>query len=157
MEGKTQGRVELAPLPAHAARPRILSQRIDHRAAHAPLRKGFKLDPAILVEAVRRIDQAEHAVLHEVADIDGVRHRGGHTPRERFDEGQAGDDATVLADGSGLDAHSDVSSPGFVTRDSGFEYRSRLPASAHHRNGGTNGRGYLTDENNSCRLLIANC
>ena len=44
--------LELAPLAAHAARPGVLAQRVDHRAAHAPLGEGLELDAAVLVEAV---------------------------------------------------------------------------------------------------------
>ena len=47
----------------------------------------------------------QHAVLNQIADVDRVRHRGGHAARERLDKGQAGDDAAVLAGGDGLGAH----------------------------------------------------
>src|SRR5262249_19579798 len=63
-------RVELAPLAAHATRPGVLAERVDHRAADAALGERLELDPARLVEAVRRVDQAEDAVLHEIGDID---------------------------------------------------------------------------------------
>ena len=99
-------RVELAPLAADAARPGIAPQRVDHRAAHAPFGERLELDAAVLVEAVRRVDQAEHAVLNEIADVDRVRHRRRHASRERFDERQAGDDSAVLTGGDGLGAHS---------------------------------------------------
>ena len=89
-------RVELAALAADAARPRVFAERIDHRAAHAPFGERLELDAAILVEAVRRVDQADHAVLDQVADVDRIRHRRRHAPRERFDERQAGDDAAVV-------------------------------------------------------------
>src|SRR6185437_9792689 len=62
-------RLELAPLAPHAARPCIATQGIDHRAAHAPLGERLELDPAPLVIAVRRIDEPEHPVLDEVADV----------------------------------------------------------------------------------------
>ena len=52
--------------------------------------------PALFVEAVGGVDQPEDAVLHEVADVDRVRHRRRHAAGERFDEGQAGNDAAVL-------------------------------------------------------------
>ena len=94
--------IQLAALTAHAARPRVLAQRVDHRAADAPLGEGLELDAAILIEAVGGVDQAEDAVLHEIADVDGVRHRGGHAPGQRLDKGQAGDDAAILAGGDGL-------------------------------------------------------
>src|SRR5262249_1177239 len=44
---------------------------------------------ARLVEAARRIDEAEHAVLHQIPELDRVRHRGGHAARERFHERKA--------------------------------------------------------------------
>ena len=46
--------------------------------------------PRDLVEAVGRVDEADHAVLHQVAQVDRVRHRGGHAPGERLDEREAG-------------------------------------------------------------------
>ena len=98
-------RVELAALTAHAARPRIAAQRVDHRAANAPLGEGLELDAAVLVEAVRGVDQADHAVLHEIADVDRVRHRRRHAAGERFDERQTGDDAAILTGGNRLGAH----------------------------------------------------
>ena len=97
--------IELAPLAADAARPGIAAQRVDHRAADAPLGEGLELDAARLVEAVGGVDQAEDAVLHEVADVDRVRHRRRHAARERLDKRKPGDDAAVLARGNGLGAH----------------------------------------------------
>ena len=93
------GGVELAPLAPHAARPGVAPERIDHRAAHAPFGERLELDAAVLVESMRRVDQPEDAVLHQVADVDRVGHRGGHPAGKRLDERQAGDDATVLAGG----------------------------------------------------------
>ena len=92
------GGIELAALAADAARPGVLAQRVDHRAAHAPFGEGLELDAALLVEAMGRVDQPEHAVLHQIADVDGVRHRGRHAARQRFDERQA--PATIRADWS---------------------------------------------------------
>jgi len=37
-------RFELAPDAAHAARPGVLAQRVDHRAADATLGEGLELD-----------------------------------------------------------------------------------------------------------------
>src|SRR5258708_34693586 len=51
-------RVQLATLPADAARPRVLTQRVDHRAADAPLREGLDLDSPACGEAVRGIAEA---------------------------------------------------------------------------------------------------
>jgi len=96
-------RFQFAPLTADAARPRILAQRVDHRPPDTPLGKGLELDPTGLVEAVRGIDQADDAVLDEVPNIDGVGHRGRHTPSELLDERNAVDDAGVV--GAGLGAH----------------------------------------------------
>jgi len=69
------GGLELAPLPAHAARPRVLAQRVDHRAADTAFREGFKLDAPAFVKPVRGVDEPDDAVLNEIADVDGVRHR----------------------------------------------------------------------------------
>ena len=99
--------LELAALAADAARPGVLAQRVDHRAADAPFGEGLELDAAVLVEAVGGVDQADHAVLDQVADVDRVRHRGRHAAGERFDERQAGDDAT----GSGQAVGERIGSP----------------------------------------------
>ena len=64
------GGLELTPLTADAARPGVLAQRVDHRATDATLGKRFELDTARLVEAVRGIDEADDAVLDEIANID---------------------------------------------------------------------------------------
>ena len=82
------GGVELAALPADAARPRVFSKRVNHCAADATLGEGLELDAATLVEAVRRVDQAEHAVLDEISDVDRIRHRRRHASSQRLDEGQ---------------------------------------------------------------------
>ena len=97
--------LELAALTAHAARPRIAAQRIDHRAAHAALGEGLELDAARFVEAAGGVDQAEHAVLHEIAQLDRMRHRRGHAAGQRFDERQAGGDAFTLIVSKGLTLH----------------------------------------------------
>ena len=64
------GGIELAALAANAARPRIPAQRVDHRAADAPLGECLELDAALLVEPVRGVDQPQHAVLNQIADVD---------------------------------------------------------------------------------------
>ena len=51
------------------------------------------LMPARLVEAVRRIDEADDAVLNQVADVDRVGHGGRHAAGKLLDEGKAGNDA----------------------------------------------------------------
>jgi len=99
------GGLELAALAAHAARPRLAPERVDHRAADAPLRECLELDAALLVEPVGRVDQAQHAVLHQVADVDRVRHRRGKSPRQRFDEGKAGNNAAALVGGNRMGLH----------------------------------------------------
>ena len=97
--------LELAPLTADAARPGVAAERVDHRAADAPLGKGFELDAASLVEAAGRVDQPDHAVLHQVAELDRVGHRRGHAPRERLDERQSGGNAVAIVVGEGLTLH----------------------------------------------------
>ncbi len=87
------GGFELAALAAHAARPGVLAKRVDHRAPHPPLGKGFELDAPILVEAVRCVDKPNHAVLHEVSDVDRVRHRGGHAASQGLDKRKTGNDS----------------------------------------------------------------
>jgi len=88
--------LELATLPAHPTRPGVLPQCVNHRAPDAALGEGLELDAARLVEPVRRVDQPDHSVLHQVADVDGVRHRGRDTAGKLLDERKAGDYAGVL-------------------------------------------------------------
>ena len=87
---------ELAPDAAHAARPGVLAQRVDHRAADAALGEGLELDAARLVEPLGGVDQADDAVLHEIAQVDRVRHRGGHAARQGLDKRQASFDSRIL-------------------------------------------------------------
>ena len=54
------------------------------------------LIPRDVVEAVGGVDEADHAVLHEIAEVDRVRHGGGHAARQRLHEGHAGFDAGVV-------------------------------------------------------------
>src|SRR4051794_30059223 len=102
---RLSGGIQLATLATYPARPRILAERVDHGAANATLGKGLELDAAAFIEPVGRIDQTDDAVLHEIADIDRVRHRCRHAARQRFNERQAGDNTGVLCDGSSLNAH----------------------------------------------------
>ena len=95
-------RIELAPLAADAARPGILAERVDHRAADAPFGKGFELDPALFIEALGGVDQAQHSVLNQIADVDRVRHRGGHASSQSFDKRQSGHNTVVLFGGERL-------------------------------------------------------
>ena len=95
------GRLELAALTADAARPGVLAQRVDHGAADAALGEGLELDAATVVVAMRGVDQADHPVLHQVTEVDRVRHRRSHPTGNGLDERQAGDD-TILR-GHGVD------------------------------------------------------
>jgi len=97
------GSFQLTALTAHATRPGILAERVDHRPPDPPFGKRLELDTPGLVEAVRGIDETDDAVLDEVANIDRMGHRGRHAARELFDEGDAVDDAGVV--GAGLGAH----------------------------------------------------
>jgi hypothetical protein len=100
------GGIELTALPPHTARPGVAAKGVDHRSAHPALGKGFKLDPAFLVEAVRSVDQAENAILDQVSNVDGVWHRRRHSTGQGLNEGQSSDDSAVLSDGGGnFDAH----------------------------------------------------
>ena len=60
---------------------------------------------AVFVEAVGCVDQPDHPVLDEIADVDGVRHRGRHPSGQRLHEGKAGDDPATLTCSNGLHAH----------------------------------------------------
>jgi len=42
------------------------------------------------------VDQADHAALDEVAEIDGIGHRSSHAPRKRLHEGNTGFDSLPL-------------------------------------------------------------
>src|SRR5262249_15859370 len=131
-------RIELAPLTTHAARPGVLAERVDHGPSDAPFGERLELNPPTLIEPVRGVDETKAAVLHQVADVDGVRHRGGHASGERFDERQSGNDPAILTWGDRLGAHL-LSSPGPRLRR--LEAFASLPAGARYRNRGTNGRG----------------
>jgi len=93
------GGLELTALTAHAARPGVLAQGVDHRATDATLGESLELDPARLVEAVRGIDEADDAVLDEIANVDGVGHRGRHATGKLFDEGNAVHDSGGVGGG----------------------------------------------------------
>ena len=133
----TQGlarRVELAALAAHATRPRVPPQCVDHRAADSAFRERLELDATLFVEAVRRVDQPKDPVLHEISDIDRIRHRRRHPPSQGLNEGKTGDDSAVLMSGDGLGTHR-LSSP--LTSDHPVRFgrnRSVVPMDAHHRN-----------------------
>jgi len=97
--------LELASLAAHATRPCILSERVDHRAPYSALRERLELDAARLVETVRRVDETDDAVLNQVADVNGVRHGRSHPSRQRFDEREPCDDPAVGLGSDGLELH----------------------------------------------------
>src|SRR4051812_3273748 len=99
---------ELAPLPADTARPGIATKGIDHRTPHPAFGKGLELDPASLVEPARRVDQPDHAVLHQVAEFDRMGHRRGHPPREGLHERQSGGNAVAIVIGYWLALHDSV-------------------------------------------------
>jgi hypothetical protein len=90
------GSLELATLPAHARghaslrSASIIAPRM-RRSANV-----LEFDAARLVEAVRGVDQADHPVLDEIADVNGVRHRRRNTTGELLHEGDAGDNARIL-------------------------------------------------------------
>ena len=121
--------LELTTLAANATRPGVLAERVDHGAANPPLGKGLELDAAILVEAVGRVDEADDAVLHQVADVDRMRHGGRHPTGKGLDERQAGDDALAL-DGAG----SDMGSPWLpAVPDAGAPIATAVPARPESR------------------------
>jgi len=63
-------RFQLAALTTDPTRPGILAQRVDHGPPDSPFGEGLELDAARFVEAVRRVNQADDAILHEISDID---------------------------------------------------------------------------------------
>ena len=97
--------LELAALTADAARPGVATQRVDHRAADPALGERLELDAARFIEAAGRVDEADHPVLHQIAELDRVRHRRGDAPRQRLDKGQSGGDAVAMMGGEGLTLH----------------------------------------------------
>ena len=103
-------RFELAALTPDAARPRVATKRVDHRAANAALGKRLELDAAVFVEAAGGVDQADHPVLHQVAQLDRVRHGRGDATRERFHERKTCGDALTMTGGEWLTLHLIVSS-----------------------------------------------
>ena len=68
------------------------------------------LMPRALVEAVGGVDQAHDPVLHQVADVDRVRHRRGEAAREGFDKREPGDDAVAFVGGNRMGLHECFSS-----------------------------------------------
>jgi len=97
------GRFQLAPLPAHTARPGVLAQRVDHRTPDSPFGKGFKLDPARLIEAVGRVYQTDDAILHKIPDINRMGHRSCDAASQLLHEGDASKDSRVVR--TNLGAH----------------------------------------------------
>jgi hypothetical protein len=59
--------LELAANAPDATWPGILAKRIDHGPAYSALGERFELDPTSLIEAMRRIDETDDAVLNQVA------------------------------------------------------------------------------------------
>jgi hypothetical protein len=49
--------------------------------------------------------QPDDAVLHQISDIDGVRHRRRHASGQGFHVGDSRDDTAILGGGHGLGAH----------------------------------------------------
>jgi len=99
------GGLELTAHAAHTTRPGVLAERVDHRAAHATLGEGLELDAARFLEALGGVDEANDPVLHQVAQVDRVRHGGGHSTGQCFHEGEPGFDAGVDLFGSLLGGH----------------------------------------------------
>ena len=89
-------RLELAALAPHAARPGVLAQRVNHRAADAPFGKRLELDAAAFIEAAGGVHEPNDPVLDEVADVNRMRHRRRDAAGKLFDERNAGNDARVF-------------------------------------------------------------
>jgi len=82
--------LQFAAHPPHPARPRILSQGVNHRPADAAFREGLELDAAAAVESLRRVNEPDHAVLDQVTEVNRVRHGCRHSPGKGLHEGQSG-------------------------------------------------------------------
>jgi hypothetical protein len=82
------GGLELAAHAADTARPGVFPERVDHRSSNAAFRKGFELDAAAVVEPVSSVDQTDHAVLHQIAQINRMWHRRRHASSQCLDEVQ---------------------------------------------------------------------
>jgi len=104
------GGFKLAAHAAHAPRPRVLAQRVDHRSPDAPFGERLELDAARFLEPPRRVDEANHAVLNQVAQVDGVWHGRRHSARQGFHERNASLDAGVDGVGGLLGDHGESSS-----------------------------------------------
>ncbi len=76
------GGLDFAPSAANATGPRVAAQRVDHGAPHAAFGERLEFDAPPLVKAMHRIDQAKHAILDEVSEVDRMRHGGRHTACE---------------------------------------------------------------------------
>ncbi|HEX2495073.1 MAG TPA: hypothetical protein VHK24_14975 [Steroidobacter sp.] len=61
--------LELPADPTHAAWPGIFPQSVDHRTAHPALGEGFEFDAALFIKALGGIDEADYAVLDEIAQV----------------------------------------------------------------------------------------
>ena len=59
----------------------------------------------LLAEAERRVDETEHSILDQIAQLNRVRHRRGDAARQRFHEGKAGGDPDTLTGGERLTLH----------------------------------------------------
>ncbi len=54
---------------------------------------------------MRCVNQTDHAVLNEVAEVDGVRHPGREAPGEGFDERKPGGDPLLSGGVCGVLVH----------------------------------------------------
>jgi hypothetical protein len=86
---------------------------------------------------VRGVDQAKHAILNEVADVDRIRHRRRHPARQGFDKRKSRDNSTILAGCHWLDAHWSLQMS-FEDGFRGHESPPQFPTSARCRNRNTN-------------------
>jgi hypothetical protein len=94
----------MAPRTRRSAKVSNLIPRA-YGAADAAFGEGLELDTARFVVAAGGVDEADHAVLDEVAELDRVRHRRGDAAGERLDEGQTGGDAVAMTNGKWLTLH----------------------------------------------------
>jgi len=91
----------LPTLPANAARPRVLAERIDHGPTHTPLGKRLELDAATFVETLCRVDETDDPVLDKIADVDRVGHGRGNAAGQLLDKGDTCNDSRILCGAMG--------------------------------------------------------
>ena len=90
------GLLDLAGARADRARhPVERAQLVDDRAADALHREGLEADLALRLEAVHRLDQADHPVGDQVGLLDVGGQAGAGAAGDELDQGRVGDDQAL--------------------------------------------------------------